>query len=118
MDAGKMTAAPRVTVVNHSNGRSVVVRINDRRPLVRGGVIDLSPAAGRTLNIDGLASVSLIVYDIDYEHANERSAEGIALQQPNIPKSVRPRTWQQRATCAAGGRLRRGRNARRRSANQ
>jgi rare lipoprotein A len=68
MDAGKMTAAHRtlpfgthVTVVNRTNGRSVVVRINDRGPFVRGRVIDLSPAAGRALNMDGLASVSLIV---------------------------------------------------------
>ena len=50
--ASGLTAAHRtlpfgteVTVVNHDNGRSVVVRINDRGPFVRGRVIDLSPAA-------------------------------------------------------------------------
>jgi rare lipoprotein A len=49
MDAGKMTAAHRtlplgtqVTVVNRSNGRSVMVRINDRGPFVRGRVIESS----------------------------------------------------------------------------
>jgi rare lipoprotein A len=85
MDGGKMTAAHRtlpfgthVTVVNRSNGRSVVVRINDRGPFVRGRVIDLSPAAGRALNIDGLASVSLIVGDVDSSHANERLAQPVA----------------------------------------
>jgi rare lipoprotein A len=63
-----MTAAHRtlpfgtqVTVFNRSNGRSAVVRINDRGPFVRGRVIDLSPAAARALGIDGLASVSLTV---------------------------------------------------------
>jgi rare lipoprotein A len=68
MDPGAMTAAHRtlpfgtkVTVVNHSNGRTAVVRINDRGPFVRGRVIDLSPAAARALGVDGLASVSLIV---------------------------------------------------------
>jgi rare lipoprotein A len=66
MNSGAMTAAHRtlpfgtkVTVVNHRNGRSAVVRINDRGPFVRGRVIDLSPAAARVLGIDGLASVSL-----------------------------------------------------------
>jgi rare lipoprotein A len=85
MDAAKMTAAHRtlpfgthVTVVNRSNGRSVVVRINDRGPFVRGRVIDLSPAAGRALNIDGLASVSLIVGDGDASHANEQLVEPVA----------------------------------------
>jgi rare lipoprotein A len=63
-----MTAAHRtlpfgtqVTVLNHRNGQSVVVRINDRGPFVRGRVIDLSPAAARALGISGLASVSLTV---------------------------------------------------------
>jgi hypothetical protein len=51
----------KVTVVNHTNGRSAVVRINDRGPFVRGRVIDLSPAAARALGVDGLAPVSLIV---------------------------------------------------------
>ena len=49
----------KVTVINHNNGRSAVVRINDRGPFVRGRVIDLSPAAGRALGVDGLALVSL-----------------------------------------------------------
>jgi rare lipoprotein A len=63
-----MTAAHRslpfgtqVTVLNRRNGRSAVVRINDRGPFVRGRVIDLSPAAARALGIVGLASVSLTV---------------------------------------------------------
>jgi rare lipoprotein A len=68
MDPGALTAAHRtlpfgteVTVINHDNGRSVVVRINDRGPFVRGRVIDLSPAAARALGVDGLAPVSLVV---------------------------------------------------------
>ncbi len=34
-----------VRVTNDRTGRSVVVRINDRGPFVRGRVIDLTPAA-------------------------------------------------------------------------
>jgi len=68
MNAGAMTAAHRtlpfgthVTVVNSGNGRTVVVRINDRGPFVRGRVIDLSPAAARAIGVSGLARVSLTV---------------------------------------------------------
>ena len=50
-----------MTVLNRSNGRSAVVRINDRGPFVHGRVIDLSPAAARALGVDGLAPVSLTV---------------------------------------------------------
>ena len=39
----------RVKVTNLDNGRSVVVRINDRGPYVKGRVIDLSKAAAREL---------------------------------------------------------------------
>jgi rare lipoprotein A len=65
MRSGELTAAhrslpfgTRVTVVNQSNGRSVVVRINDRGPFVRGRVIDLSPAAARAIGVSGLSRVS------------------------------------------------------------
>jgi rare lipoprotein A len=49
----------RVRVTNLRNGRSVVVRINDRGPFRRGRVIDVTPAAARILGFSGLASVSL-----------------------------------------------------------
>jgi rare lipoprotein A len=67
-----------VTVVNRTNGRSVVVRINDRGPFVRGRVIDLSPAAGRALNMDGLAFVSLFVGDADASPADEHVPEPVS----------------------------------------
>jgi rare lipoprotein A len=66
--ASGMTAAHRtlpfgtlVRVTNEHTGRSVVVRINDRGPFVRGRVIDLMPAAARALGFDGLAHVNLEV---------------------------------------------------------
>jgi Lytic transglycolase len=49
----------RVRVTNKSNGLSVLVRINDRGPFVRGRVIDLTPAAARALGFSGLAHVTL-----------------------------------------------------------
>ncbi len=66
--AGGMTAAHRslpfgtmVKVTNRDSGRSVVVRINDRGPFVRGRVIDLMPAAAHALGFSGLAHVTLAV---------------------------------------------------------
>ena len=51
----------RVQVTNRHNGRSVVVRVNDRGPFVRGRVIDVTPAAASALGFSGLAPVSLAV---------------------------------------------------------
>lgn len=49
----------RVRVTNRRNGRSVVVRINDRGPFVKGRVIDVTPAAARALGFSGLAPVTI-----------------------------------------------------------
>ena len=49
----------RVKVTNLTNGRVVIVRINDRGPFIKGRVIDLNTAAARVLGISGLARVSL-----------------------------------------------------------
>jgi rare lipoprotein A len=66
--ANRLTAAHRslpfgtmVMVTNRGTGRSVVVRINDRGPFVRGRVIDVTPAAAHALGFSGLASVTLTV---------------------------------------------------------
>jgi rare lipoprotein A len=63
---GGLTAAHRtlpfgtkVKVTNKRNGRSVMVRINDRGPFVRGRIIDLTPAAARALGFNGLAPVEV-----------------------------------------------------------
>lgn len=41
----------RVKVTNRNNGRTVVVRINDRGPFIRGRVIDLSRAAAQNIGM-------------------------------------------------------------------
>ena len=51
----------RVRVTNRQTGRSVVVRINDRGPFIRGRIIDLTPAGARALGMDGLAHVTVDV---------------------------------------------------------
>ncbi len=49
----------QVLVTNRANGRSVVVRINDRGPFGGGRVIDLSRASARAIGMNGTAPVSL-----------------------------------------------------------
>jgi rare lipoprotein A len=65
-NANQLTAAhrtlpfgTRVRVTNRSNGRSVVVTINDRGPFVGGRIIDVTPAAARALGMSGLAPVEI-----------------------------------------------------------
>jgi peptidoglycan lytic transglycosylase len=68
MNPSALTAAHRslpfgtkVLVENLSNGRSVVVRINDRGPFVGGRVIDLSKAAAAQIGMihSGTAKVRI-----------------------------------------------------------
>lgn len=70
MDASKMTAAHRslpfdtkVKVTNNNNGRSIVVRINDRGPFIKGRIVDLSKAAAGELGFvnSGVTKVCLSV---------------------------------------------------------
>ena len=68
MNSGALTAAHKtlpfgtmVRVTNNRTQKSVVVRINDRGPFVRGRVIDLSAAGARAIGMSGLAPVSLAV---------------------------------------------------------
>jgi rare lipoprotein A len=66
--ANGLTAAHRslpfgtlVKVTNRRSQRSVIVRVNDRGPFVRGRVIDLTPAAAHAIGCSGLAPVTLSV---------------------------------------------------------
>ena len=65
-DQYAMTAAHKtlpfgteLRVTNTANGRSVVVRINDRGPFVDGRDLDLSRAAAEALGFDGVARVRI-----------------------------------------------------------
>lgn len=61
----KLPFGTRVKVTNLSNGKSVVVRINDRGPHVRGRIIDLSIAAARRIGLvkAGTAKVRLDILE-------------------------------------------------------
>ncbi len=83
--ASALTAAHRtlpfgtmVEVTNIQTGRSVIVRINDRGPYIRGRVIDLTPAGARAIGSSGLAPVKLTVLSVGIGRAGRsgRSIEG------------------------------------------
>jgi rare lipoprotein A len=66
MNPSAMTAAhrtrlfgSRVRVTDLGTGRSVVVRINDRGPFVKGRCIDLSYGAAKALGMGGTARVHI-----------------------------------------------------------
>lgn len=85
-DMYDMTAAhktlPMNTVVrvdNQENGKSIIVRINDRGPFVRGRIIDLSNKAARDIDMigKGTAKVKLTVlgYNGEIENADAPYSE-------------------------------------------
>jgi len=66
MNPSDLTAAHRtlpfgskVKVTNQRNGRSIVVRINDRGPFVKGRVIDLSKGAANRLGFIGAGHTNI-----------------------------------------------------------
>ncbi|WP_354122359.1 septal ring lytic transglycosylase RlpA family protein [Bradyrhizobium sp. LA6.12] len=66
MNPNAMTAAHRsrpfgsmLTVTSMATGKSVVVRVNDRGPFVRGRCVDLSRAAANAIGMGGTARVSV-----------------------------------------------------------
>jgi rare lipoprotein A len=51
----------RVRVTNLNNGRSVIVRINDRGPYTKGRILDMSRAAAQQIWMNGTALVTIEV---------------------------------------------------------
>ena len=67
-DPNELTAAhptlpfgTRLRVTNVTNGRSVVVRVNDRGPFVAGRVVDVSHSAAETLGMIGSGTAKVKV---------------------------------------------------------
>ena len=86
MNPSEMTAAHRslpfgtkVLVENLSNGRSVVVRINDRGPFARERIIDVSRAAASSLSMlgSGTARVRVSVAGRSSVRNESRNVAGI-----------------------------------------
>jgi len=98
-DMYAMTAAhptlplPSYARVTHArNGRSVIVRVNDRGPFLRGRVIDLSYAAAAKLGIIGQGSDTVVVEAIT--HADIRKGLNMAAtpRQTTVAAAPKPAT--------------------------
>ncbi len=59
----RMAFGTRLRVTNLRNGRSVIVRVNDRGPFIRGRVLDLSLGAANAIGMNGagVAKISFVV---------------------------------------------------------
>jgi len=70
-----------VRVTNMHNGRAVVVRVNDRGPIVPGRIIDLSYGAAQALQFDkrGLQRVRL---DVVHPKAPSKTYQTVAFNRP------------------------------------
>ena len=88
-----------VRVVNRNNGKSLVVRVNDRGPFVEGRIIDLSYAAARKLGMikDGVVPVEIELLEPPRRdsrwiqvgaYSNRRNAEDVAARLQDLRASV------------------------------
>lgn len=74
----------RVQVTNPRNGRSVVVRINDRGPFVRGRSLDLARGAAFAIGMRGTGPVKMAVLG---------RGQVFASADPARPAPARAREW-------------------------
>jgi rare lipoprotein A len=58
--------ASHAKVTNLNNRRSVIVKINDRGPYIRGRIIDLSPGAADVLKMKRAGVVVVVVEPLVY----------------------------------------------------
>jgi rare lipoprotein A (peptidoglycan hydrolase) len=81
-DMNDLTAAHRwlplntiVRVTNLENGKSAVLRINDRGPYLHGRVLDVSSYAAQQLGMKrhGLAQVRIEVFDLDQRGSDQEA---------------------------------------------
>ena len=70
--------ASYVRVTNTSNHKSVVVKINDRGPYVRGRIIDLSYAAAKMLGLQHVGTGRVKIEGLSQEEARAEQAEMLA----------------------------------------
>ncbi|QCT94768.1 septal ring lytic transglycosylase RlpA family protein [Caminibacter mediatlanticus TB-2] len=59
-----------VKVTNLNNNKSVIVRINDRGPFIKGRIIDLSYAAGKKIGLDVTGTAPVIIKVIGFKGKN------------------------------------------------
>ena len=98
-DPTKITAAHKtlpmpsvVRVTNLDNGRSLVVRINDRGPFVAGRIIDLSREAARLIGFKdaGIAKVRVQILTEQSLRLEELARRGSFPEVDGVPEEAKP----------------------------
>jgi len=72
-----------VKVRNLDNGRTAIVKVNDRGPFIDGRIIDLSYAAATRLGVDGPGTANVEISVVD--HGPTRPYDLVRAQPPNAP---------------------------------
>ena len=85
----------KLKVLNPVNGRSVVVRVTDRGPFVRGRIIDLSGRAAKELDIIGKGVAVVVVQKaneivVPYEPTDEIDIPDLELETNDGPPALSP----------------------------
>jgi rare lipoprotein A len=102
-DENAMTAAhptlpipSLVRVTNLENGRSVIVRLNDRGPFVDDRIIDLSKKAGEVLNLHGKGTAKVRVQYVGPAPAapNSLPAQPFTVVAQPLPPVAKPVSYQ------------------------
>ncbi len=68
-----------VRVTNLNNGKSVVIRINDRGPFIKGRIIDLSYAAAKKLGLD-ISGVAPVKIKVLKKYSPRKSSQKFSIQ--------------------------------------
>ncbi len=79
-----------VRVTNRNNGRSVIVRVNDRGPFKKNRIIDLSWAAAKKLGVIATGTAPVIVELIkpgQWRRARRETVKSAALEKPAVQPS-------------------------------
>ncbi|HRE40837.1 MAG TPA: septal ring lytic transglycosylase RlpA family protein [Ignavibacteria bacterium] len=80
-----------VKVTNLETGKSVIVKINDRGPYIKGRIIDLSHAAKTEIGMGGLADVMIEVLDPEtLESVNStETTSNVSLLETELPENTK-----------------------------
>ena len=100
----RLPIGSHLRVTNPDNGRSVVVRINDRGPYVRGRSLDLSRSAARQIGMtgEGVCRVRVRVLRVTshdapaYRRPRERATRAGSASNPASPPYIQRATYHQR----------------------
>ena len=68
-----------VRVTNLNNGKSVVVRINDRGPFIKGRIIDLSYAGAKKVGLD-ISGVAPVKIKVLKKYSPKKSSQKFSIQ--------------------------------------